>query len=92
MRRKMVNRKAKANSIVKKESILSKMEPFTVVYGSEGSDMALESRLGRMVRATRESGRTTRRTVEAFSTMLTVMSLTVSGAMTRLMASAPISM
>ena len=92
MRRKMVNRKAKANSNAKKESILSRMEPFTVVYGSEGSDTALESRLGRMVRATRERGRTTRHTVEASSTMLTVMSLTVSGAMTRPMASAPISM
>ena len=92
MRRKMVNRKAKANSSAKKESILSRMEPFTVVYGSEGSDTVLESRLGRMVRATRESGRTIRLTVEAFSTMLTVMSLTVNGAMTRPMASVPISM
>ena len=92
MRRKMVNRKAKANSSAKKESILSRMEPFTVVYGSVGSGMALESRLGRMVRATRENGRTTRRTVEASSTMLMVMYLTVSGAMTRPMASAPISM
>ena len=80
------------SSNAKKASILSRMELSTVAYGWAGSATDLESRLGRMGRATRESGRIIRRTVAVSFTMSMEMSSMESGAMTRPMASAPISM
>ena len=73
----------------KKVSTLSKMGPCTVDNGLVASVTALANKHGQMEHAMKESGRTIRHMDVAFSTMLMVTSLMVSGAVIRLTALAP---
>ena len=77
---------------MRKGNTLLKTEQSIVVNGWADSATALVNKHGQMEPVMRVSGKTTKHTVEEFSTMLMAMSSMVSGATTKLTATGPTSM
>jgi len=90
LKMRMVNKRGNYNT--RKENILLKTEQSIVVNGWADSATALANKHGLMEPVMRVSGKTIKHTVEEFSIMSMATSSMVSGATTKLTATAPTSM